>query len=445
MKQFIEKLSQLNWDDLDEDTIKSSKLILLDTLGAYVGAIDKEGIRRLISDVAELGDEELLLNGAKLTLADVALITGAAVVALELDEGNQFSKGHPAAHCLPVLWILAQKDGYTMSGKEFLLNVVKSYEACSYFGRNASLHPEMHAHGTWGVLGATAAATFASDSTTDELYEALNTAATFALPTSWNAALEGAFIRNVYVGKALASGIQAQRLVKAGVHAPVNNISHVFGKLFGNSAGAEFHSQKILWDVKKNYFKNHAFCRYSHAPLEAFKEAIHLKKSGEEINRVDIYTYERAATLNRQEIINELSAKFSIPYALASWHITGISDESAFIDRYLKDEEISAFTQKVFVHHDTEMDRNYPKSMPVKVVLTLASGETITVEKDQASGGPTEKMSQEAIINKFIRLTANQLTDEQQQQVIDFILNLEEEKDAGAIYQLMRSSSSVTA
>src|SRR5690625_3367428 len=217
-------------------------------------------------------------------------------------------------------------------GKDFLLQLVKAYELCSRFGRATTLVPDAHAHGTWGVMGATASVLLLEDCSVDEFVDGLNISATFAMPTMWNAAIEGALVRNVYVGNAIQQALKTSDLLKAGFLAPKDNIEYVYGSVIGTAYNKESFTESITeWDIERNYFKDHAFCRYIHAPLDAFQQLM-LENNMEagQIKRVNVWTYSRAATLRSCEYHNALSAKFSIPYALAVWGYTKKSDHSIF-------------------------------------------------------------------------------------------------------------------
>src|SRR5699024_10996950 len=123
-------------------------------------------------------------------LYTAGLVNGTAAVAVELDEGNQWSKGHPAAHVLPVLLTLVQsREKYT--ARDFILKLVTAYEACSRFGRATRLISKAHAHGTWGVMGAAASALLFDETPKEQFHQGLLISSSFAMPTMWDAAIEG--------------------------------------------------------------------------------------------------------------------------------------------------------------------------------------------------------------------------------------------------------------
>lgn len=441
MKQFLQKLSETRCSDLSEDAVDASKKVMLDTVGAMVAGAKESSTQNLMRQLADENKGKYYVLGTNETfnLQTAGLMNGVAAVAVELDEGNQWSKGHPAAHVVPTMLTYVQsKEKY--SGKEFILNLVKSYEACSRFGRATTLLPDSHAHGTWGVMGAAASALFFETTSLDLLYEGINISASFAMPTMWNAALEGALIRNIYVGQAIESGIKTVDLVKSDFLAPKDTIEYVYGKVVGRNFYTEVFGETFnQWDIERNYYKEHAFCRYAHAPLDAFKMVVDENNiEPHHIDKIDVSTYSRAATLNSSEYHNALSAKFSIPYALAVWVHTKKSDHSIFNDTYLRDETIRDVARTINVFSSRELEKDYPTVMPAEVAVKLKSGVTFTQKLDNAENGLGEDVTFDDLINKFKSNTSH-LPTVRQKEIIDWIHNMDEKEDMFELITLLSS------
>ena len=150
----------------------------------------------------------------------------------------------------------------------------------------------------WGCMGAAAAASFLNDSSEDEILEGVRLGASFALPTMWSAALEGALVRNAYMGHCIESALRVPALVSAGFRAPEGVIDYVFGTVLGkafNSAALKTCAGE--WEIAGNYFKPYAFCRYTHAPIDALGMILGKEKiSPEAVREITVETYSRAST-----------------------------------------------------------------------------------------------------------------------------------------------------
>lgn len=439
MKDFIQKISETRWSTLSEQTIEASKKVMLDTIGSILAGTKEESTQNLIEQLENysFGDYIVIGSHKKFNLQTAGFINGTATVAIEQDEGNQWSKGHPAAHIIPTMLTYVQtKQNY--SGKQFILELVKSYEACSRFGRATTLLPEAHAHGTWGVMGSAMSVLLLENVSTEELYEGVNISASFAMPTMWSSALSGSLIRNIYVGQSVESGIKTFKLLKSGFLAPENSINYIFGEVLGTSFDRKpFLKLFEKWDIERNYYKDHAFCRYAHAPLDAFKMVVlNNKLKVSDIKDVYVRTYSRAATLKSSKYHNALSAKFSIPYALSAWIYERKSDHSVFVNKYLMDKNIRKFANKIKVSESKELEENYPTIMAAEIEIRTYSGETYKQRLDNADTGLGESVSFEALTKKF-KLLASHLSEKRQANIINWISNMEQKKDMNELINLL--------
>lgn len=427
MKELVQRLTGLSRDQMKKETIEAAKLTLIDTLGAQIfGNLEKENI----SYAERVGAEEtgkyaVLGTHYLLSAREAAFVNGCGAVATEMDEGNQWSKGHPAAHVIPTLLTYVQgMDNCT--GPEFLIALIGGYEASSRFGRATALLPEAHAHGTWGVMGAAASAMLLARTGESLFLEGLKLGASFALPTLWSAALEGALVRNAYMGHAVQSGVRIPLLLDSGFRAPEGTVEYIYGRVLGTEFDAAVLNEPQGWDIERNYFKPYAFCRYAHAPIDAFGTLIdkHRVQAGD-IHKIEVLTYRRAATLDNKAPQNVLSAKFSIPYALAVRFYTGRADQDSFADSLLENKEIRKFAECVEVRYLAELEAVYPAIMPAVIKVTLNNGELLEHRCDMASGGPGVPLGRMQIEDKFRELSRKVLTPERQEAILQYIWDLE--------------------
>jgi 2-methylcitrate dehydratase PrpD len=447
MEQLTLALFNTEWPDFSEDSIRSAKLVFLDTLGALIAGIQQKESVELAKSFADNGDYSILGTRYKTNLYNAGLIHGSASVATEMDEGNQYSKGHPAAHVVPVLLTMLQ-NRENITGKQLLEFLIKGYEVCSRFGRASKLLPDAHAHGTWGVVGATATALLVENVSQSDFREGLSLSATFALPTMWKAALDGKLVRNIYAGHAIEMGIKTVAFLKTNHLAPEENISHVFSSVVGvNFNPNELDRDKEdAWDIELNYFKPYAFCRYAHAPIDAFQAIIDQHQlNSEDISTINVYTYQRAATLASQHYTNILSSKFSIPFALSVLIHKQRANQSIFTEMLYEDKDIKEFAEKVFVHYLEDLEKEYPKIMPALVEVIDIRGNTYKQRIDIAKGGPGKRFTGEEVIGKFNHLTTQVFSKETQEKIVQFIMNLEEEEEVAPLLQLCITVKEETA
>lgn len=423
--------------------LNAVKMTFLDTLSAMILGIKEEELQQLIQTISQFDTSngfQIVGSQNKFSLTDAAFILGTSSVAVELDEGNQWSKGHPAVHVLPMLLLHAQMSKqYT--GSQFIKHLIESYEVCTYFGKITKLKPALHAHGTWGVIGSALALAIANDYDLSKRDALIDIAATFATPTKWTAATEGAGIRNVYLGESLVGGLRTWQLANANIKAPANNAQFIFSEVLGSEFDLTQSFNQQFLAIEKNYFKFHAFCRYVHVPLEAFQTLVAQHQiQATDIRAVNVYTYERASTLSAKKTENSLSSKFSIPFALSSWLYEQRSNHDIFEDKLYLREDIRALAQKITVQHDLVLDENYPNDMPAVVEIILENDQVYKLKQDYALGGPEEKSSWLMICEKFIQNTKHHLSEKGQQQLIEFIEQLPSQQNISEVLTIINDN-----
>ncbi|MGH3318346.1 MAG: MmgE/PrpD family protein, partial [Nocardioidaceae bacterium] len=105
-------VADLTWDDVPEGVQQRLQLVLLDSLGVgLVGARLPEQRALVAAWQPGPGPSPVLGGGLLTTVESAAWLNAGALVCLELDEGNKYAKGHPAAHGLPAVLALAASLG----------------------------------------------------------------------------------------------------------------------------------------------------------------------------------------------------------------------------------------------------------------------------------------------------------------------------------------------
>lgn len=155
---YLDHLSQfaaeLDFDALPSAVQDQAGWILADTVGAIVGGSAEPELRALAGTLDATGPATLPGLGRSASTDVAALVNGTAGTFLEMDEGNRFSRGHPAVHVIPAVLALAQQCG--TDARAFMSAFVVGYEVGSRIGAASRLRASMHPHGTWGTIGAAA-------------------------------------------------------------------------------------------------------------------------------------------------------------------------------------------------------------------------------------------------------------------------------------------------
>lgn len=403
-------------------------LIVADTVGAMVGGAAEPEVQALCDRLlaGAPGPCAVVGTGQTGAAAVAALLNGTAGTTLEMDEGNQFAKGHPAIHVLPAL--LAEAALSETSGLALLDAFCIGYEAAARVGIATRLRGSMHPHGTWGAIGAAVGVLRLRGADAATMREAMNMAASLGSTTSRRTMLEGGTVRNVFAGVSNQMGLLAADLAQVGYGGDFDGVGHVFGKVAGEAFDPARMTDALgsRWEVARNYFKMHSCCRFNHATLDALDQiraAAPLDVA--RIARIDVSSYAFAAELNDPAPRNVLAAKFSVPFAVATVLINGTSDVTAFTADKVADPAIRALAAKVRVAEDPSMTAQLPDLRPARVVIRMADGTEQSAATETNRGDWAAPYTIEEIRAKYLSLTTRQWSEDHAVKVWDALRTLE--------------------
>jgi len=356
------------------DVLDALKLVLVDTIGVTVAGARTPELQALNRVFPDGSSARPLGTDRRLELEACAFLDGTASCILELDEGNKHARGHPMAHVLPVALAVAQTSDVTVD--ELLAAVVAGHEVAARFGRAVRLAGGVHPHGNWGVTGAAAAAARLLGCDAEQIAGAIDAAAGYALAVPFDAALEGTFVRNTWMGVAATSGLQAARSALAGLTDPAGTAATTFGRILGSfEPGLLTEELGSRFDLTHGYLKLHASCSYTHPPIDAtllLRERHGIGISA--VAEIEVRTHGLAAPLDRTDVPTRLAAQFSIPYLVAAALDLGAVDSIATGAEARSDAAVLDLARRVKVVHDPAMDRRAPRERPARVVIRMRDG-----------------------------------------------------------------------
>lgn len=371
----------LTWDDVPVRVQQRLRLVLIDVLGvAGVGAMDPAQ-RRFVEAWAPVdGTSPVYGAGVRTSPEAAAWLNATALVRLELDEGNKFAKGHPAAHGFPaVLALAAARDA---EADDLLAALVAAYEVAARYGRATRLRAGMHPHGSWGVAGAAAGCARLLGLDGDATAAAIDAGTGMPVAGHFSSALDGNRVRDAWMGASNVSGLNCARMAAAGLASNTGTAAATLGELLGafdpNETTAELGRR---WDIEHGYFKQHAACSFTHPAADAM---LALRASGRlpDVNGIEAITVEThslAAGLARQKWDNRLSAMFSIPFVVAVAAIHGTVGPEVSEDERLGDPAVRDLARRVEVMLAADLDARLPGDRAVRV--TVVAGDDILTEE----------------------------------------------------------------
>lgn len=323
-----------------------------------------------------------------------AFLNATAGTFLELDEGMR-PTGHPAMHVVPAALAAAQSRHAT--GAELLRAVLAGYEVTARLFQAIRLTYPVHPHGHFGAVGAAVAVALLTDV---DPVQAARIAGTTPLLPVWDACFDGATARNTYTGLAAQCGVMAADLTRAGFTGSESALMVAFGQIGGEVVGQEILDAPLDYDnlgVTRNYFKRHSACALTHVAIDAVAGMD--VPSGQPIRRVRVETVANNMKLDRQPRPNDLSGRFSLPYAVATALSLRRTDPEAFQYR----PEVAELARLVEVSIAADLEAEWPDASPARVTVEWEGGSrTSTVRNPR--GHWTQPLTPDELREKFTAL-----------------------------------------
>jgi 2-methylcitrate dehydratase PrpD len=402
---------ELRLEDLSPVLVEQAKLVLLDCVGVIASGMQEPEMCALVTRLSRRKSVEHgvpgIGSGLRLAPAWAALANGIAGTMLELDEGNQFARGHPGIHVLPAA--LAAAGTRDASGRDLLVAMILGYEIAARIGAASRLRHTLHPHGTWGTIGAALAVARLEGAKASEFVQTINVASSLCLGSSLRTMLEGATIRNAYAGFANQTGLTAWDLVSSGFTGEIDGVRTVYSTVLGDA----FQPDEMVagigqrWEIERNYFKRHAACRFTHGALDVVTSLMtqegHIDPT--QIARIEIESYVWAAQLDAPEPHNMLGAKFSLPFAVATTLVHGAASVPAFRLPALTNETVRDLARKVVVREDPSLTSQLPAFRPARLAIHLADGRVLSGETFTNRGDSSDPYEPDEIRAKFLDLT----------------------------------------
>jgi 2-methylcitrate dehydratase PrpD len=384
----------LTHNQVPESVKLRHKLILADLLTVSAAGAQLLEYQKLIA-VWPKPNGTVPIPGVDFTTnADTAAwLFGTTSVALELDEGSKFAKGHPGSHVIPALLSLGADIG--ASGQDAMLAIIAGYEVSARYGQATSLHAGVHPHGNWGIVGAAAACAKLAGLDREAIAAAMDHASGMVLAPAFISALDGNLVRNSWMGAAATSALASVRMAQAGIASNTGTAGATLGGTLG-----DFSPEMVttglgeVWEVERNYFKRHAACAFTHPPIDAalnlrdelLASGINLEFDSYRVREILVKSHYLAVGLNGKEPQSRLSAMFSIPYVIAVALIDGEVTPRQHDPQRVNAEDVRVLASKVSVVHDEEFSRLLPHQRGASVYIRCDDNSEFSCVVEQPVG-----------------------------------------------------------
>lgn len=434
-------LAGLRYEDVPDTAVERTKDLFLDWVGSALAGRNERPVRILERFAREMGPSEGpsedLTSHRRTSPLFAALVNGAASHVVEQDDLHNASVFHPATVVFPAALAAAQQT--SASGREFLTASVVGYEAGvrvgSFLGR--SHYRVFHTTGTAGTLAAAAAVSCLLGADEETMLHALGSAGTQAAGL-WEFLGDAADSKQLHTAKAASDGLLAAYLARDGFTGAQHILEGDRGMAAGMSSDAD--PNRLVeglgksWAVLETSFKYHASCRHTHPAADALLKA--MKEYG--LAADDIAHVRARVHAAAIDVLGPVSdprtihqSKFSMGFVLALIAKKGSAGINDFTEEVLWDPGLRAFSEKVEMVLDEEVDAAYPRRWIGVVDIETTGGERFTSRVEVPKGDPGNTLSREELEEKARSLAAygGGASGEEMDRIVARIWGLEEEPD----------------
>jgi 2-methylcitrate dehydratase PrpD len=434
-------LARLRYEDVLDEAVERTKELFLDWLGSALAGKNERPVRILERFAGEMGPSEgpseVLISRRRTTPLFAALVNGAASHVVEQDDLHNASVFHPATVVFPAALAAAQQTG--ASGSELIAASVVGYEAGvrvgSYLGRTH--YRVFHTTGTAGTLASAAAVSHLLGSDEQITLHALGSAGTQAAGL-WEFLRDAADSKQLHTAKAASDGLLAAYLAHDGFTGAQRILEGERGMAAGMSSDAD--PDRLVdglgerWAVLETSLKYHAACRHTHPAADALLKG--MEERG--LTADDIASVRARVHAAAIDVLGPVSdprtthqSKFSMGFVLALIAEKGSAGIDDFTEEALADAGLRAFSEKVEMVLDEEVDAAYPRSWIGVVEIETSGGGRFTSRVEVPKGDPGNSLSRKELEEKARNLAAygGGASGEEIDQIVDRIWSLDEETD----------------
>jgi 2-methylcitrate dehydratase PrpD len=397
--------------DIPARAIDHAKLVVLDTIGVSLAALDFAVGTIVTEHVRDMGGTPVagvLGTDVKVSAPAAAMANGTLAHGLDFDDHK-----HLSTHTLPAALAVGQM--MEQSGARVLEAYVVGREVGARLGAIIEAKRKLRQGPTYrgwyrvGVVGPIAASVSAGkllDLSTHEMAHAISIAASSSSGLRRN---QGTMAKALHAGNAASSGVEAALLASRGftadpdvLEAPLGLVNAIC--LPGESDWSPLSSLGSPFEIEGHLaVKRFPSCSPSHMPIAvalALRAEHGIDPTAIESIEADLHTF----SLLRLDPQEAIATGYSLPYLLAAALLVGDIGPDEVSDERLHDEAVRTLMTKVV--HDPEAA---PPGGPERVTIRLTDG---TVLRGEAAGKP-DLRDGASITAKFIACAGRRLSPTQ--------------------------------
>ena len=405
------KIAALKRGELPASTARKCEDLLIDIVGLCVTARNEDYVRSSMAGCDDDGLCTVIGHQRTLTAAGAAFVNGTAAHGEDFDDTFEGGPVHAGAVIVPA--VLAACERHNPDGRMALTGIAVGTEVLCRLSlvvpkavHKAGFHPTA----IFGAMGATAGVGAALGLNAKQIVDALGIAGSMAGGIIEYLA-EGAWTKRMHAGWAAQSGLRAALLAKAGFVGPrsvfegVHGLFHGFAHTTKGDYDALTGDFGTRWVTDTLAFKPYPCGTMAQPYIDCAKRLAARGIAARDISEILCEVAEGTVhrlwepLADKQRPRNGYSAKFAVPYLLATGFVHGGVGLGAFTESAVRDESVLALAAKVkFV---IDPDNPYPNNYTGHIRATLKDGSVVEERQPYLRGGAQEPLTRQDVTDKF--------------------------------------------
>jgi 2-methylcitrate dehydratase len=446
--RLAEFATSVKYSDLPPEVVAAGKRFLYDSIGCGLGGVDTEDCeiaRRALLALGGKPECTVFGTGERTDVVNAALLN--ALLIRVHDYNDIYWKSDPShpSDILPAALSMGERQGAT--GQELLVAVALAYEfemrLCEIAQPGIREIGWHHATLTGFVSPIAAGRMLGLNAQQMQHAIAISGCRTGSMGCVTAGTLT--MMKNTVDPLATQAGVQAALLAKEGYRGTAavfegkEGVQHCY-PVKGNWEGL-FDGLGKKWRLPDCSMKAFPTEYFTHSPITATLQLVveHDLKP-KDIRQLTVYTLARAADIlcdpSKYIPSSKETADHSLPYCLA----VAIADREVtprqFKDQRRTDPALPPLMKKVKGVADPEIEKQFPKLQPCRVVIETEDGRTLEKRVDYAMGDPRLPINDAALDAKFSAQAEPLLSKAKQQKLKEAIFQVEKLRSVSELMQL---------
>ena len=433
-ERLVAYAERARYDALSQETIHETKRRLIDTFASAMGAFDEplsEMARKVASRMR--GEMEASVWGTTVRTTPEAAAFANGVMVRLLDISDTYlgrSRGHPSDM---TSGLIALAETVRADGKSLINAIVLAYDVYCSFARSADINAKGWDQPVYSGLGCVigAAKLLGLDRAQTANAIALQLAPNMALAQSRRGHLSA--WKGCAGANASRNAVFAALLAQDGFTGPTA-VFEGDGGMFQAVGTFDWPLPEDGHMIGETHIKDLPVCYHGQSPVQA---AIEMKNiDSRNIESIEVDTYRTGVTMmggdpSKWAPTTRETADHSLPYCISVALLDGKVTNASFADERLRDPAVANLMRKVKVREDAALTARYPEAPAGRVMVRMASGETLTGEVTYPRGHHKSPMSDADVERKFRELAGPRLGAQKCDAVLKAVWALDSAGDIG--------------